>query len=152
MSDSIKIIHHNKKAKHDYILSDPLEVGIQLLGSEVKSLREGACNLKDSYITIDNNQLFLNKAHISEYKQSSYNNHIPERKRKLLAHREEINKLDKKIKQSGFTIVPLKIYFKKGICKLEIYLAKGKNVRDKRQTLKKQDANRELSRALRKNR
>tara|TARA_B100001248_G_scaffold262389_1_gene258015 strand:- start:18319 stop:18777 length:459 start_codon:yes stop_codon:yes gene_type:complete len=152
MTSSIKIIANNKKAKHDYHLQDFLEVGMELTGSEVKSLRNGACNLKDSFVTVDRGELFLNKAHISEYKYSNYNNHSPERKRKLLAHREEINKLEKKIQQKGFTLVPTKIYFKNGICKLEVALGKGKKRHDKRDSIKKRDVNRELSRALKKSR
>ncbi len=152
MAEGIKIIHNNKKARFDYELSNFLECGIQLTGSEIKSLRNGAVNLKDSFVMIEKGELYLHKAHISEYKDSSYNNHTPERKRKLLAHREEIDKLDRNLQGTGMTLVPTKIYFKKGRCKVEIALGRGKKVADKRQDLKKRDANRELSRALKKSR
>lgn len=148
----IKIISDNKKARHNYTLEDTLEVGMVLQGSEVKSLREGACQLKDSYVIIQNGELFLINSHISHFKASSYNNHSPERKRKLLAHRNEIEKLDHKITASAYTLVPTKIYFKKGRVKLEIALAKGKKQHDKRQSLKQADAKREIDRTLKKSR
>lgn len=146
----IKIISDNKKARFNYTLEDTLEVGMVLTGSEVKSLRDGACQLKDSYIIIQNDELFLVNAHISHFKASSYNNHEPERKRKLLAHRSEIERLDHKVTASAYTIVPTKIYFKKGRVKLEIALAKGKKQHDKRQSLKSSDAKREIDRAMKK--
>lgn len=149
---TIKIIHNNKKSKHNYHLSDFIEVGIVLTGSEVKALREGSCNLKDSFVMLDRMEIYLHKAYIGEYKNSSYNNHSPERKRKLLAHKEEIIKLEKKVSAGGYTLVPTKIYFKKGLCKLEIALGKGKNKGDKRQDIKKRDVNREISRNLRRDR
>jgi SsrA-binding protein len=151
-STNIKIIHNNKKAGHDYQILEKLEVGMVLTGSEIKSLRAGSCNLKDAFVTIENGELFLHKAHISEYKQSNRQNHLPERKRKLLAHRIEIERLDRKATASGFTIVATKIYLKGGRAKLEIALAKGKKAHDKRDSIKKRDAGREISRTLRKNR
>lgn len=152
MSDNIKIVHNNKKAGHDYQLLEKLEVGMVLTGSEIKSIRSGSCNLKDAYVTIENGELYLHKAHISEYKQGSYNNHAPERKRKLLAHKQEIEKLDRKSTTTGLTIVATKLYLKGGRAKLEIALAKGKKAHDKRADIKKRDVNRELSQSLRKNR
>lgn len=152
MTDSgIKIIHQNKKAWHDYQILENLEVGIVLTGSEIKSIRNGAIQLKDSFVSIDNGELFLHKAHISEYKDSSYNNHKPERKRKLLANRQEIDKLYKKINEKGFTLIPLKVYFKSGLCKIEIAVAKGKQKGDKRESLKQKDAKREIDRSMKKN-
>ncbi len=150
-SSGFKIVHQNKKAWHDYHILENMEVGIVLTGSEIKSIRAGAIQLKDSYVSIESNELFLNKAHISEYKESSYNNHKPERKRKLLAHKEEIKKLDKKINEKGFTLIPLKVYLKNGLCKLEIAIAKGKNKGDKRDSMKSKDAKREMDRSLKHN-
>ncbi|MEC9283506.1 MAG: SsrA-binding protein SmpB [Bdellovibrionota bacterium] len=148
----IKIISDNRKARFNYTLEDTLEVGMVLTGSEVKSLRDGACQLKDSYIVIQNQELYLVNAHISTYQASSYNNHEPERKRKLLAHKDEIEKLEHKTVASAYTIVPTKIYFKRGRVKLEIALAKGKKLHDKRQSIKKSDAKRDIDRALKKSR
>ena len=148
----IKIISDNRKARFNCTLEDTLEVGMVLTGSEVKSLRDGACQLKDSYIVIQNQELYLVNAHISTYQASSYNNHEPERKRKLLAHKDEIEKLEHKTVASSYTIVPTKIYFKRGRVKLEIALAKGKKLHDKRQSIKKSDAKRDIDRALKKSR
>lgn len=144
----IKIISDNKKARFNYTIEDTLEVGMVLLGSEIKSLREGACQLKDSYVIIQNAELFLINSHISQFKASSYNNHEPERKRKLLAHKAEIEKIDHKVTASSYTLVPTKIYFKKGRVKLEIALARGKKQHDKRQSIKNADAKREIDRSL----
>ena len=148
----IKIIADNRKARFNYTLEDTFEVGMVLTGSEVKSLRDGACQLKDSYVVIQGSELYLINAHISPYKASSYNNHTPERKRKLLAHKAEIEKLEHKTVASAYTIVPTKIYFKRGRVKLEIALAKGKKLHDKRQSIKKSDAKRDIDRALKKSR
>ncbi len=144
----IKIIALNKKARFDYHIDDTLEAGLQLTGSEVKSLRDGQCNLKDSYVSFRNGEAFLQNAHISPYKASSYNNHEPERLRKLLLHKIEIERLDDQVCKKGLTIVPLKLYFKKGKVKLEIGIAKGKTKGDKRQTDKKRDADREIASRL----
>ncbi|MCB0347621.1 MAG: SsrA-binding protein SmpB [Bdellovibrionales bacterium] len=149
---AIKIIHHNKKASHDYQLLEKLEVGMVLTGSEIKSIRGGSCNLKDAYVLIERGELYLHKAHISTYKESTHNNHAPERKRKLLAHKIEIERLDRKATASGLTIVATKIYLKNGRAKLEIALAKGKKAHDKRAAIKKRDVGREISQTLRKNR
>ena len=145
----IKIITDNRKAKFDYVLLDKFEAGIVLKGSEVKSLRDAQVTLKDAYISFQGDEAFLQKAHISEYKQSSYNNHDPERLRKLLLNRNELNQIYAAIREKGLSCVPTKLYFKKGRVKVEIALAKGKKKGDKRDTVKKRDANREIQRRLR---
>lgn len=148
----IKIITDNRKARFDFEIIDTLEAGIELVGSEVKSLRNGQCNLKDSYVSFRNDEAYLQNAHISVYQASSYNNHEPERLRKLLLHRYELDRLSKQIKEKGSSIVPLKLYFKKGKVKVEIAIAKGKNKGDKRDATKKREASRDLAQALRKSR
>lgn len=148
----IQIVSVNKKARHDYQIVETMEAGLVLQGSEVKSLRNGQCQLKDSYISIIGDEAFLQNAHISVYKASSYNNHEPERLRKLLMHREELDKMSQKMKEKGLSVVPLKIYFKKGRAKVEIALVKGKKKHDKRQDIKTRDANREMSRQKRRSR
>ena len=120
------------------------------MGSEVKSLRDGNCQLKDSYVAFQRHEAFLQKAHIPIYRPSSYNNHEPERLRKLLLHEAELNKLMVAIQEKGLTCIPLKIYFKKGIVKLELGLARGKKKGDKRHDIKTRDANREIQRQMRK--
>ena len=135
----------NKKAYYDYFIQDKLEVGIELIGCEVKSIRQGKMNLKDSYVSIDNNELFLKQAHISPYEnKDSFSDVDAYRKRKLLAHKNEIAKLKKSMEQKGFSIVPLKAYFKQGKVKLEIALATGKKNYDKRQSIKENEAKRKM--------
>lgn len=146
----IKIIADNKKARFDYEIIDKFEAGLVLTGSEVKSIRDGAVNLKDSYIAFRNGEAFLQNAHISVYKASSYNNHEPERLRKLLLHRDELNKISGRVQEKSLSCVPLKMYFKKGRIKLEIGLGRGKKMHDKRQSIKKKESDRELARALKK--
>lgn len=146
---SIKIITDNKKARFDYSFVETYEAGIVLKGSEVKSARNNQVQLKDSYVAFSGDEAFLMKAHIAEYKLSSYNNHEPERKRKLLLHREELNKIRGKVEQSGLTCVPTKMYFKGGMVKVEIAIAKGKKKEDKREDIKKRDVNREIAARLR---
>ncbi len=148
----IKIISENRKARHDYHILDTWEAGLQLMGSEVKALRLGMCQLKDSYVDFHNGELFVINVHISEYKSSSYNNHVPERRRKLLLNRKEIEKLYAQIREKGFTCIPLKMYFKEGWAKLEIALAKGKKEFDKREAIKKRDVKKELAQRTRKSR
>ena len=148
----IKIISENRKARHDYHILDSYEAGLQLRGSEVKALRLGQCQLKDSYCDFHNDELFLVNMHISEYKWSTYNNHQPERRRKLLLNRDELNKLYGRIREKGFSCVPLKIYFKEGWAKVEIALVKGKKEYDKRETIKTRDESRRLAQAFRKSR
>ena len=148
----IKIITDNRRARFDYQIIELYEAGISLKGSEVKSLREGQCALKDSYISFKNHEAFLQNAHIPIYKPSSYNNHDPERLRKLLLHSHELNKIAAAIQEKGLSCIPLKIYFKKGKIKLEIGLAKGKKKHDKRESIKKRDVNREIQKTLRRSR
>lgn len=148
----IKIVTENKKARFDYHILETFEAGLVLTGSEVKSLRNGQANLKDSYVAFRGDEAFLQNAHISVYTASSYNNHDPERLRKLLMHQHELNKIDTSIQEKGLTCVPLKIYFKNGIAKLEVALAKGKQKGDKRESAKKRDADRDVQKALRRSR
>lgn len=146
----IKIITENKKARFDYEIIDKFEAGLVLTGSEVKSIREGAVNLKDSYVAFRNGEAFLQNAYISVYQASSYNNHEPERLRKLLLHRDEINKIMGRVQEKSLSCVPLKMYFKKGRIKVEIGLGRGKKLHDKRQSIKKKESDRELARAIKK--
>ena len=145
----IKIISDNKKARFDYHIIETYEAGLVLIGSEVKSLRNGDCSLKDSYVAFVGDEAYVQNMHISVYRASSYNNHEPERRRKLLMNRIELNRLEASIQEKGLSCIPLKIYFKDGIAKLEIGLAKGKNKGDKRDSSKTRDANREIQRSLR---
>ena len=141
---AIKIIAQNKKARHLYQILESFEAGLVLRGSEVKSLRQGHVSLVESFVSFKKNELFLEKCHIPEFKNSSYNNHTPERRRKLLMHKAEISKIQSKIQEKGLSCVPLKIYFSRGKIKLEIGLGKGKNLFDKRHSLKEKDMKRNL--------
>lgn len=149
MEKSIKIAAENRKARHDYHIHETYEAGIALTGTEVKSLRAGKANIKDSYARIDDGELLLHNMHISPYDQGNRFNHEPLRTRKLLMHRYEINKLIGKTKEKGFTLVPLKLYFTRGKVKVEIGLATGKKNYDKRQDIAERDAKREMDRAFR---
>ncbi|MGP3911986.1 SsrA-binding protein SmpB [Nonomuraea sp. NBC_00507] len=144
-----KVIAQNKRARHDYHVEDTFEAGLVLQGTEVKSLREGRASLVDGYASIDGNEAWLLNVHIPEYAQGTWTNHAARRKRKLLLHRKEIDKLAAKTKEGGLTIVPLALYFKDGRAKVEIGLARGKKDWDKRQSLAEQQAKREMARALR---
>ena len=144
----IKIVCENRKARHDYFIHEAYETGIELQGTEVKSLRAGRANLKDSFATIENGKIFLENMHISPFEQGNIFNHDPLRKRKLLMHKAEIAKLFGETRQKGFTLVPLKIYFKHGRAKVELALASGKHTYDKREDLKKKADKREMERAL----
>ena len=146
----LKIISLNRKASYNYFFSEFYEAGISLKGSEVKSLRDGKVNISDSYAVDHNGEIFLINSYISSYKESSYNNHNPERNRKLLLNKREINKLIGRINREGYTLIPTKLYFKKGKAKVEIAVAKGKRQYDKRQVKKKRDWNREKARFFRK--
>ena len=146
-----KIICLNRKASFNYFFIEMLEAGIALKGSEVKSLRDGKGSIADSYAADNNGELFLINSHIPSYKQSSYNNHDPKGDRKLLLNRKEINKLIGRINQEGLTIIPTKLYFIKGKVKVEIAVAKGKKLYDKREVKKTKDWNREKARLLSKN-
>ena len=147
----IKVICLNRKASYNYFFHEILEAGIALRGSEVKSLRDGKASIADSYAVDKNGELYLINSHIPLYRQSSYNNHDPKGDRKLLLKRKEINKLIGKINQEGLTIIPTKMYFSKGKAKIELAVAKGKKLYDKRQVKKTRDWNREKSRILSKN-
>ncbi len=138
----------NRKARHDYHIEDVYEAGLVLTGTEVKSLRAGRASLVDGYGTIDFGEAWLENVHIPEYVQGTWTNHSTRRRRKMLMNRAEIDKLQGKIKESGFTLVPLSIYFKDGKAKVEIALAKGKREYDKRQTLREQQDTREAARAM----
>jgi len=136
----MKIITQNKKARHDYFIDETFEAGIQLLGSEIKSIRLGKVNLSDSFVTFKNGETFVNNMHIAKYDFSNRFNHEETRSRKLLLHQKEIIKLFSKTREHGYTIIPLKVYLKEGLCKVEIGLAKGKKDYDKRESLKEKDA------------
>lgn len=144
-----KVIAQNKRARHDYHVEDTFEAGLVLQGTEVKSPGEGRASLVDGYASIDGNEAWLLNVHIPEYAQGTWTNHAARRKRKLLLHRKEIDKLAAKTKEGGLTIVPLALYFKDGRAKVEIGLARGKKDWDKRQSLAEQQAKREMARALR---
>jgi SsrA-binding protein len=144
----VKVVCQNRKAYHDYNIEEALEAGIALLGTEVKSLRDGKANLKDSYVLIKDGEAFLLNCHISPYSHGNILNHDPLRTRKLLMHREEINKLSGKAATKGYTLIPLKIYFKDSRAKVEIGLAKGKRIFEKRETIKEREAKRETERAM----
>ena len=146
----LKIISNNRKAKFNYFFKEFFEAGIVLKGSEVKSLRDGKANISESYAFDNNGEIFLINSHIPLYKESSYNNHDPKRNRKLLLNKKEINKLLGKINREGLTLIPTKIYFKKGKAKVEIAVAKGKKHHDKRHVIKKRDWDREKARYFRK--
>ena len=144
-----KNITVNKKAFHDYEIIEKYDAGIALLGSEVKSIREGRVSFKDSYVEIRSREAFLVNAHISPYPNATYNNHEPERVRKLLLHKQELKKLDRKIKTRGVTVIPLRMYFSpKGHVKVEIALAKGKRLYDKKQKIKEKDIQRDMDREM----
>ncbi len=143
-----KVVATNRKARHDYSIEDVFEAGIVLTGTEVKSLRAGRASLVDGYAVVDGGEIWLENVHIPEYTEGTWNNHSTRRKRKLLMHREEIYKLAGKVKESGFTLVPLSLYFKDGKAKVELALAKGKRDYDKRQALKEKQDKREADRAM----
>jgi len=138
----------NRRARHEYHIEETLEAGIVLLGSEIKALREGKANLKDSYGRIDGDEVWLWNAHISPYAPASQFGHEPTRTRKLLLHREEISRLTGKVKERGLTLVPLRLYFKRGRAKVELALARGKKQHDKRDAIRERDVRREIDRAM----
>jgi SsrA-binding protein len=143
-----KLIAQNKKARHDYLIIDTYECGLVLTGTEVKSLRQGRASLVDGFVQIDGHEAWLHNVHVPEYTQGTWTNHSARRKRKLLMHRVEIDKLESKAQETGHTIVPLALYFKDGRAKVEIALAKGKKEYDKRQTLREKQDRRETDRAI----
>lgn len=144
----VKLIAQNKKAFHDYFIEDRLEAGIALVGTEVKSLREGRVNLRDSYATVRDGELYLVGAHISPYTAGNVFNHEPLRDRKLLVHSRELRKLARRVGAPGYTLVPTKMYFRDGRAKVEIAVARGKAAYDKREALAKKDAQREMERGF----
>lgn len=143
-----KVVATNRKARHDYLIIETYEAGLSLWGTEVKSLREGRASLVDGYAFIENGEAWLDAVHIPEYHQGTWNNHAPRRKRKLLMHKQEILKLHSKVKEGGYTLVPLQLYFSDGKAKVELALAKGKKEYDKRQTLRERQDKRESDRAI----
>ena len=145
----IKIITENRKARHDYNIVEAMEAGIELVGTEVKSLRAGKVNLKDSFVRVTKNgELVVMNMHISPYDFGNYNNHDPLRTRRLLMHRREIDRLFGKVKEKGYSLIPLKLYFKRGFVKMELALCTGKKIYDKRRDMADKDAKREMQRAL----
>ena len=146
----MKIVSQNKKAYHDYFIEDTYEAGIELKGTEIKSIRKGSANLKDSYIRIKNGEAFLEGMHVAPYEQGNIFNHDPLRTRKLLLHKKQINKLYREVKESGLTLIPTKLYFgdKSSKIKVEVAVARGKKLYDKRQDLKAKDAKRDIEKAL----
>lgn len=146
--DGVKVVTRNKRAFHEYEIVESMECGIVLCGTEVKSLRESAASLEDAYAKLEDGEVWLIGSDIPEYTMGNRMNHKPKRPRKLLLHRREIEKFAGKATQKGFTLVPLKIYFKHGLAKVELAVAKGKQVHDKREAKKKADAQRDMRRAL----
>ena len=149
-SEYIKLIANNKKARHNYLIESEYEAGIVLVGSEVKSIREGRVSFQDAYADIKNGEVFLRQLHISPYKYAYYTNHESLRTRKLLLHRYEIKKIWSKIKERGYSLIPLKIYFKNSKIKVKLGLGKGKKLFDKRQSIKQKDMKRDLDRERKK--
>lgn len=145
-TESGKLIANNKKAYHDYFIDETYETGVALHGTEVKSMRMGKCSIKESFVRIENGEVFVYGMHVSPYEKGNIFNKDPLRVKKLLMHRYEINKLEGKIKEKGYTLVPLQVYFKKGRVKVEIGLARGKKLYDKRESIAKKDARRETER------
>lgn len=148
MAKGSSVITVNRKAYHDYHIQESFEAGIVLKGSEIKSIRAGKVNLSDAYARPENGELWLYNSHIASYNAASYNTHEPLRPRKLLLHRKEIDGLAGKVMQKGLTLVPLKLYIKHGVAKVELGVAKGKKVYDKREAIARRDAEREMDRAM----
>ena len=146
--DNIRVIARNKKARHDYHIEETYEAGIILKGTEIKSIREGKVNLKDSFAMVEDGEVFLYNMHISPYSHGNRENHDPERKRKLLLNKSEIRKLIGRAAMKGYTLVPLSIYIKRNLAKIELALARGKKVWDKREDIAKRTAEREIERAF----
>lgn len=144
--ESVRLLANNKKAYHDYFIDDTYEAGIELFGTEVKSLRSGKCSIKESFIRIERGEVFVYGMHVSPYEKGNIFNKDPLRVRKLLLHRYEINRLESKIAEKGYTLVPLRVYFKGSLVKVEIGLARGKKLYDKRQDIAKKDQRREALR------
>ena len=145
----MKDIAVNKKAYHDYFIEDKYEAGMVLLGTEIKSVRMGKVSMKEAYVSFSNGEAFVKDLHIAQYKEATYNNHDETRDRKLLLHKREIDKLSAKVKLQGYTCIPLRMYFSNGRVKLEIALAKGKTLYDKRESAKKRSMERQASAGIR---
>ena len=143
-----KLIATNKKAYHDYFVEDTYEAGVVLVGCEVKSIRNGGINLRDSFVIIKNGEVFMLNVHIAPYKMGSYFNVDPKRTRKLLLNKSEINKLRGKVEQKGYTLVPLKVYFKDALVKIELGLCRGKELHDKRAAIKEKEIGRSIERTM----
>lgn len=148
-NDSIKLIANNKKAYHDYFIDEKYECGIELFGTEVKSIRMGRCSIKEAYVAIDHGEAFVDGMNISPYEKGNIFNRDPLRRKRLLLHKSEINKLAGQVQAKGFTLIPLQVYLKGGRVKVEIGLARGKKLYDKREDLKKKAVNREMERDYR---
>lgn len=148
---SIKVVASNRKARHNFFLLDLYEAGLVLQGTEIKSIRAGQVSLTEAYVRIIEDEAWLIDAHIAPYDQASYFNHDPIRPRKLLLHRSEIHRLNREVTQKGMTIIPIRVYLKDGRAKVEIAVAKGKKLHDKRHTIAKRDAQRDLERQFRRN-
>ena len=146
MKDSVKLVANNKKAWHDYFIDDKIECGIELFGTEVKSIRMGHCSIKEAFVRIDKGEVYVYGMHINPYEKGNIFNKDPLRSRKLLLHRSEIDKLEGKIREKGITLVPLQVYFKGSLVKVEIGLARGKKLYDKRAYIAKKDQRREVER------
>ncbi len=147
-NENIKVVARNRKARHDYFIEETYEAGIKLRGTEIKSIREGRVNLKDSFALVKDGEVYLHNMHISPYKQGNRANHEPERKRKLLLRKNQIKRLLGATRREGFTLVPLSLYLKGNLAKVELALAKGKEKHDKREEIKKKEHQREMERAL----
>ena len=147
-TNNFKLVANNKKAYHDYFIDDKYETGIELYGTEVKSIRMGKSSIKEAFVRLENGQVYIYGMHISPYEKGNIFNKDPLRQRKLLMHRREIDKLLSKIKEKGFTLVPLQVYFKGSLVKVEIGLARGKKLYDKRDDIAKKDAKREMERSF----
>ena len=151
MVESRKIIAQNKKARFNYSIEDSIECGIELVGTEVKSVKEGAVSFADSFALIENHEVWMQNFHISEYSYSSFFNHDPDRKKKLLLHKDEIKRLTRKVDEKGYTLIPLDFYLKRGRVKVTLGVCKGKKQFDKRADIRNRDVNRELAREFRNN-
>jgi len=147
-TNEVRVVVTNRKARHEYEILESLEAGIALIGAEVKSLREGKVHLTDSYASIENDEAFLHNMHVSPYEKAR-DNAVATRTRKLLLHRTQIHRLRAKVDQAGMTLIPLRVYFSRGIAKVEIGLARGKKMYDKRQSIAKREAERDVARAVR---
>lgn len=147
-SEHKKIVTENRKARHDYFIDDEYEAGLVLLGTEVKSLRLGRVNLKDSYAKIKDGEVFVHQMHIGQYPFAHYGNHDPLRPRKLLLHNHEIRKLIGKVQEKGYSLIPIRVYFKKGKAKMSLALARGKRKYDKRESIRSRDEKRDMERSL----